>query len=76
MQKSTEGKKDWLYTVKTGRILHKDHVSEDDEFDTNVSLRKWIGLPPLEKQNKPKKGREGEDREIMFVPFLLVTTRR
>ena len=57
MKKSTDAKKDWLYTVKMGRFLHKDPVLEEDEFDTNVSLRKWIGLPPQEKQTKPTKKR-------------------
>ena len=45
MKKSTEGKKDWLVTVKLARELHKDTNQQHDEFDTNDTLRNWIGLP-------------------------------
>ena len=52
MKKSTQSKKDWLLTVKSGRFLHNDNGSPEDEFDTNPALRDWIGLPKL-KQEKP-----------------------
>ena len=57
MKKSTDGKKDWLYTVKMGRQIYSDEEEEKDEFDTNIALRKWIGLPVtnLTKTNKKKK---------------------
>ena len=43
MKKSIEGKMDWLMVVKTGRQIHNDY-DLPDEFDTNESLRMWIGL--------------------------------
>ena len=47
--KSTEGKKDWLATVKLARELHEDNNQQHDDFDINNTLRNWIGLP---KRNK------------------------
>ena len=44
MKKSLEGKKDWLVTVRLGRNLYND-TSSPDEFETNLTLRNWIGLP-------------------------------
>ena len=44
MEKSLEGKKDWLVTVRLGRNLYND-TSSPDEFETNLTLRNWIGLP-------------------------------
>lgn len=41
--KSTESKKDWLATVKTARNLYQD-TTTPDEFDTNITLRVWIGM--------------------------------
>ena len=49
MNKSLEGKKDWLLVVKTGRDLHDDK-GETDKFDTNDTLRNWIGLPRSNKR--------------------------
>ena len=46
MKKSTEGKKDWLATVKLARDLYKDPNKQIDEFETNTALRNWIGLKP------------------------------
>ena len=43
--KSIEGKKDWLATVKLGREMHEDTLIHEDIFDTNDALRFWIGLP-------------------------------
>ena len=44
MQKSLDGKKDWLTTVKLGRKLHNDKNYIEDEFDTNKALQDWVGL--------------------------------
>ena len=44
LKKSTEWKKDWLLTVKLGRLLYKDKSNIEDVFDTNPALREWIGL--------------------------------
>ena len=55
-KKSTQCKKDWLLTVKLGRVLHKDQSATEDEFDSNKALRHWIGLPTLvEKRGRKKK---------------------
>ena len=43
MEKSLEGKKDWLACVKMARELYEDHTMED-EFDTNKALQSWIGM--------------------------------
>ena len=48
MKKSTEGKKDWLCTVKMARHLHQDRNKQEDEIDLNDTLRTWIGLPRLQ----------------------------
>ena len=45
LNKSTEGKKDWLVTVKLARELHNDTNKQEDETDTNDTIRAWIGLP-------------------------------
>ena len=47
MNKSTDGKKDWLATVKLARNLHNDTTYNEDEFETNQALRDWIGLPKI-----------------------------
>ena len=44
MNKSIEGKKDWLSTVKLGRRLHNDVNYIEDEFDNNKALQDWIEL--------------------------------
>ena len=45
MKKSLESKKDWLANVKMAREVYGDTNQRHDEFDTNESLRLWIGLP-------------------------------
>ena len=45
LNKSTEGKKDWLVTIKLARKLYDGKYQSDDEFETNPALREWIGLP-------------------------------
>ena len=44
MEKSIEGKKDWLLVVKLARELHEDKERVIDKFDKNEELREWIGL--------------------------------
>ena len=53
LKKSTKWKKDWLLTVKLGRLLYKDKSNIKDEFDTDPALRERIGL-----HNISLKGRE------------------
>ena len=45
MEKSIEGKKDWLAMVKMARELYEDRNINIDKFDSNQALREWIGLP-------------------------------
>ena len=44
LNKSLEGRKDWLATVKLGRKMHNDKYYDNDEFDDNKALSDWIGL--------------------------------
>ena len=39
--------KDWFVTVRSGRILYNDMSLLADKFATEISLRRWVGLPPL-----------------------------
>ena len=39
--------KDWFVTVRSGRILYNDTSLLVDKFSTEISLRRWVGLPIL-----------------------------
>ena len=39
--------KDWFVTVRSSRILYNDSSLLADKFATEISLRRWVGLPLL-----------------------------
>ena len=43
--------KDWFVTVRSGRILYNDSSLLNDKFTTELSLRRWVGLPILVDQD-------------------------
>ena len=44
MKHAVESKKKWLATVIMARKLYEDEEANEDEFDENTALKKWIGV--------------------------------
>ena len=50
-QNPLEFLQDWFVTVRSGRILYNDTSILTDQFTTEKSLRRWVGLPLIEDQD-------------------------
>ena len=47
LNKPLEYLKDWFVTIRSARILYNDTSLLTDLFTTEISLRRWVGLPTI-----------------------------